>query len=131
MAHRPPPPVAPVKRGHDDKRLSFWRDFNRRDAIWTAVSATVACIAFTLTFYNDTWGSAKDYMTAFTAGFATEAVLNWAVLPMFLSYRERHITTTAAPPLQGAAGNQLVEAGKPGPSATADTNGSGELVTTH
>jgi hypothetical protein len=60
-----------------------------RDLLWTLVRATVAATIYALTIYDDTWGSALDFATAFTTGFASETIVNWAVMPALQSYRVR------------------------------------------
>jgi hypothetical protein len=65
------------------------RRLQRGDYFWTLVSALVAVSAYALTIWDETWGTTADYATAFTAGFLTETIINWAVLPAFQSYRAR------------------------------------------
>ena len=70
----------------------LWAAFlrvQRGDYFWTVLSGLVASTAYTLTIWDETWGTVIDYATAFTAGFLTETVVNWAVLPAFQSYRAR------------------------------------------
>jgi hypothetical protein len=70
----------------------LWRWFKRLqrgDVFWTLLSGLVAATAYALTIWDDTWGTVVDYVTAFTAGFLTETVVKWAVLPAFQSYRAR------------------------------------------
>jgi hypothetical protein len=57
--------------------------------LWSGVALLIASVAYVLGIYSDTWGSVDDYLTALIAGFTVDAVLNWALLPMFLGYRER------------------------------------------
>lgn len=82
---------APLPTGPDSRPSSRhrWGGVVWRDNLWTLVRAFAAVIAYTLTFYDDTWGSNIDYATAFTVGFLTETVVNWAVMPAFQSYRSR------------------------------------------
>ena len=76
----------------DEKKSGLWswfRRIQRGDLFWTLLSGVVAATAYTLTIWDETWGTIADYVTAFTAGFLTETVVKWAVLPAFQSYRAR------------------------------------------
>jgi hypothetical protein len=76
--------------GADNQESGLWRLFTRLqrgDYFWTLLSGLVAATAYTLTIWDETWGTITDYATAFTAGFLTETVVNWAILPAFQSYR--------------------------------------------
>ena len=80
------------RHGLDETASRLWQDFKsvqRGDLMWTLLSALVASTAYALTIWDDTWGTITDYATAFTAGFLTDAVVKWAVLPAFQSYRVR------------------------------------------
>jgi hypothetical protein len=82
----------PTGRDGREKRSGLWRWFKRLqrgDVFWTLLSGLVAATAYALTIWDDTWGTVVDYVTAFTAGFLTETVVKWAVLPGFQSYRAR------------------------------------------
>jgi hypothetical protein len=48
-----------------------------------------------LTIYNDAWGTPLDFATAFTTGFLSETIVNWALLPAFQSYRIRRTSPSA------------------------------------
>ena len=84
-----------IERGTLD--LSPWRlrlagafsSLALRAVVWTLARALVAAVAYALTIYSDTWGSVTDFASAFTAGFLTETVVNWAVMPAFRSHRNR------------------------------------------
>jgi len=101
-----------IERGTLD--LSPWRlrlagAFNTlalRSAVWTLARALVAAVAYALTIYSDTWGSVTDFASAFTVGFLTETVVNWAAMPAFRSHRNRSSasSTPAATAPPGAAG---------------------------
>jgi hypothetical protein len=78
-------------------RLRLTSAFNQvalRSLLWTLARALVAAAAYALIIYSDTWGSITNFASAFTAGFLTETIVNWAVLPAFRSVRQRR----AAPP---------------------------------
>ena len=60
-----------------------------RSVVWTLARALVAAVAYALAIYSDTWGSVTDFASAFTAGFLTETLVNWASLPAFASQRNR------------------------------------------
>ncbi len=80
------------RTGFDETASRLWQDFKsvqREDFLWTLLSALVASTAYALTIWDETWGTVTDYATAFTAGFLTDAVVKWAVLPAFQSYRTR------------------------------------------
>ena len=66
-----------------------------RSVVWTLARALVAAVAYALVIYSDTWGSVTDFASAFTAGFLTETLVNWAVMPAFRTNRNR---ARAAPP---------------------------------
>jgi hypothetical protein len=73
-------------------RLRLNAAFNElalRSLFWTLARAFVAVAAYALTIYSDTWGTVTDFASAFTVGFLTETVVNWAVLPAFRSIRNR------------------------------------------
>lgn len=80
----PPSRPVPVHRSLGARALSGvrWRDW-----AWTLGRALVAVTAYTLTIYDDTWGTAIDYATAFTAGFLTETIVDWAIMPAFRSFQ--------------------------------------------
>ena len=94
-----------------------------RSALWTLARAFVAVAAYALTVYSDTWGSVTDFASAFTVGFLTETVVNWAVLPAFRSIRNR-----ALPASETFAGDD-VELG--GAQASAPDEGPGHPATTN
>lgn len=76
----------------DGEQSGLWRRFKQlqvEDYGWTILSGLVAAIAYALTIWDETWGTVTDYATAFTAGFLTDTVVNWAILPAFQSYRAR------------------------------------------
>ena len=60
-----------------------------RDVLFTALLAFLAMLAYMAPLYDDTYGSGNDYLTAFIAGFGTQAVVQWALLPAFQSLRNR------------------------------------------
>jgi hypothetical protein len=60
-----------------------------RSVVWTLARALAAAAAYALTIYSDTWGSVTDFASAFTAGFLTETLVNWAAMPAFGSHRNR------------------------------------------
>lgn len=75
----------------------------RRDLFWTAAIATASSAAYALTIYSSTWGTATDYVGAFTAGFLGKAAINWAALPLFQSLRAATspaVTATDAKPAE-------------------------------
>jgi hypothetical protein len=80
-----------------------------RSVLWTLARALVAVAAYTLLIYDDTWGTETDFASAFTAGFLTETLVNWAVLPAFRSIRSR--STPSPSPAQT---DPLVLHGSPG-----------------
>jgi hypothetical protein len=73
-----------------------------RAVVWTLSRALVAAVAYALVIYSDTWGSVTDVASAFTTGFLTETVVNWAVMPAFRSNRSRKPTTPNPQPPAGA-----------------------------
>jgi hypothetical protein len=81
-----------TKPADDESESPLWeemRKLQRGDIFWTLLSAVVASTAYALTIWDDTWGTVTDFATAFTAGFLTDTIVNWAVLPAFQSYRAR------------------------------------------
>jgi len=92
-----------IERGMLD--LSPWRlrlagafgGIALRSVFWTLARALVAAVAYALTIYSDTWGSVTDFASAFTAGFLTETIVNWAVMPAFRSLRNRSETQPPLP----------------------------------
>ena len=73
-------------------RPRFWaevRALRWPDLFWTLVALALACIAYSLITYNDTWGSASDLASAFLAGLLGHITVNWAALPAFQSLRLR------------------------------------------
>jgi hypothetical protein len=83
-----PAHVEEARAGDSAFRRAF-RKQNRRDWIWSLGRALVAATAYSLTIYNDHWGTLIDFLTAFTTGFLTETVVSWAVLPAFQTIRVR------------------------------------------
>jgi hypothetical protein len=65
------------------------RRISRESLLLSALLVAVAIVGYVVPLYTDTWGSTKDYVTAFAAGFGTQAVVRWALLPMFASLRAR------------------------------------------
>jgi hypothetical protein len=61
----------------------------RQDIMLSIVAALGAMLVYTLQIYTATWGSLTDYLTAIAAGFGAQAVVRWAALPIFESWRER------------------------------------------
>ena len=59
------------------------------DFYWTAAILAVASAAYSVSAYNDTWGSGTDLATAFLAGALGKVAVNWAALPIFQSVRLR------------------------------------------
>ena len=49
----------------------------------------LACTVYFLGVYDDSWGSAIDFLTALIAGAAGKIVIDWAGLPLFRSVRLR------------------------------------------
>lgn len=66
------------------------------DVLWTMATAVVVVVAYALTVYGDTWGSMTDALKAFTTGFVSMSVVNWAALPAFQSIRSRWGTAKSA-----------------------------------
>lgn len=99
-----------------------------RAAFWTLARALVAAVAYALTIYSDTWGSVTDFASAFTAGFLTETIVNWAVLPAFRSNRNRSETLPSPPSPPPPAGEETVRhperhVGPQPPAGNGHTNG--------
>jgi hypothetical protein len=96
-------------------RLGLSAAFNRlafRSLFWTFARALVTVAAYTIAIYSPTWGSVTDFASAFTAGFLTETLVNWALLPAFRSIKNhgggqdaREIPVVPAPTPAVAAGN--------------------------
>jgi hypothetical protein len=76
-----------------------------RSIVWTLARALVAAAAYALIIYSDTWGSVNDFASAFTAGFLTETVVNWAVMPAFRTNRNRSDVIASGPAAQPPAGD--------------------------
>jgi hypothetical protein len=73
-----------------------------RDQLWTLGRAAASSTAYALTIYDDTWGTPVDYATAFTTGFLTETIVNWAIMPALQSYRVRRAAAQSrSPDLRG------------------------------
>jgi hypothetical protein len=60
------------KRAKQHRQRRLWAPFNRYDLLWTFVAIAVASVGYALTLYDDTWGSAVDFLTAFAAGFGVK-----------------------------------------------------------
>lgn len=116
----------PIERTMPD--VSPWKlrlqgSFNAlalRSMAWTFARALVASVAYALVVYSDTWGSVTDFASAFTTGFLTETVVNWAVLPAFRSSRNRRRTKPAEQPsgaaeTTGAPHSETTSAASPSP----------------
>jgi hypothetical protein len=78
----------PVVQPHADTDRGFSRKWPvGADVLLSLVSGAATSVAYTATIYSDTWGSAPEIATAFTAGFLTPSVTQWAALPIFRSLR--------------------------------------------
>jgi hypothetical protein len=62
-------------------------DVKRADWLMTLFLGLVAALVYTLTIYDDTWGTATDYLSAILAGLATKVIADWTFLPLFQSLR--------------------------------------------
>lgn len=62
---------------------------DKADAAWTLAILVFASAAYGATTYSETWGSAKDFATAFLAGSLGKVTIDWAALPIFQSIRLR------------------------------------------
>lgn len=68
------------------------RGLKRWDLGLFLLTAAVTLLVYTLTLWNDTWGSFSDYVTAFAAGLlgqvaVGQVALNWSLFPSLRSYR--------------------------------------------
>ena len=63
------------------------RSVLRRDLPWTLAIALLSSAVYVPTVYSTTWGTFKDYLTAFAAGFIGKVVVNWGALPLFQGVR--------------------------------------------
>jgi hypothetical protein len=129
-----------IERGTLD--LSPWRlrlagafsSLALRAVVWTLARALVAAAAYALTIYSDTWGSVTDFASAFTAGFLTETIVNWAVMPAFHSNRNRSGASAQAgaipkAPALAALIQPLATNGKTSALFTEGPHGGGETAT--
>jgi hypothetical protein len=73
----------------DDPTTKLIARVNRQDVEMTILATLLALIVYAVAVYDDTFGSPKDYAVAFAAGFATQAVAQWAAMPIFESLRLR------------------------------------------
>lgn len=76
-----------------------------RSVVWTLARAFVAAVAYALTIYSDTWGSVTDVASAFTVGFLTETLVNWAAMPAFRSNRNRSEVRSSPPATASTGGD--------------------------
>ena len=76
-----------------------------RSLLWTLACALVAVTGYAVTVYSDTWGTEIDIVSAFTAGFLTETIVNWALLPAFRTIRSRGRREPARPIVVRAESN--------------------------
>jgi hypothetical protein len=65
---------------------------HRQDVEMTILATLLAIIVYAVAVYDNTFGSPKDYAIAFAAGFATQALAQWAAMPIFESLRLRDVT---------------------------------------
>jgi hypothetical protein len=93
-----------------------------RSIVWTLARALVAAAAYALIIYSDTWGSVNDFASAFTAGFLTETIVNWAVMPAFRTNRNRGDAIAATPAAAPRAGETApaAPARRPAPGPAVD-----------
>ena len=59
------------------------------DVAWTLLAIVAASTIYVLTLYDDDWGSAQEFLTAFVAGFGTLVVIDLTAQPLFQSIRLR------------------------------------------
>jgi hypothetical protein len=72
-------------------RISTMERLLVTDIVWSLARGLVAVMAYTLTVYHGTWGTTKDFLTAFTVGFVSETVVDWARMPAFQTLNRRSV----------------------------------------
>lgn len=77
------------------KRSTPYRKLRLLDLVLSAATLLVTAILYAGTVYNDTWGTAGDFGSAFGAGFLGLVVVKWALLPIYRSVRLRPTTTAS------------------------------------
>jgi hypothetical protein len=65
------------------------RSLGKADIGWTLAILVFAAVVYGVTTYDENWGSAKDFATAFLAGSLGKVTIDWAALPAFRSVRLR------------------------------------------
>jgi hypothetical protein len=70
-------------------RVQFLRALRLSDIAVSGVVLLISAVLYTVTVYGDTWGSPTDWVSAFGFGFGGQAVVRWALLPVYRSIRLR------------------------------------------
>jgi hypothetical protein len=91
-------PPAPKRSNPVVDGVKVLKEITYSDLCWTMAIALVTVVAYALTAYGTTWGSPTDMLTAFTTGFVTVSLVNWAALPAFQSIRSRWTGSTPTEP---------------------------------
>jgi hypothetical protein len=105
-------------------RISTMERLAFTDVLWSLVRGLVAVMAYTLVVYNDTWGTTKDFVSAFAIGFASETIVDWALMPAFQTFKNRRSIAApgeadASPPAEPDDASQDAELATADPHARA------------
>jgi hypothetical protein len=74
-------------RLRSSKRLI--RESDTRDRLLSGLLILGAVTAYAVSQYSPSWGSLTDYLTALLAGFGSQTIVKWALLPIFQTISPR------------------------------------------